>query len=350
MKNRVLKIFRIVMLSLILLRGIASLSLCFAAVEETESAIEKAEKLLSENVFERIKNSLTQELVKSFKSFTKVFAAMLFVTFMLGLMNAASSGNTALYCGEICLCTFAFSVVSAVTENISGILGALQSFMMSALPVMTALYSSSFAPASAALSYGSTILALNVCNVLITSLIVPCVKCITFLAVMTYISKSFDFSGISTFVKNTSGWIFGIIMCIMSSVIAMQSIIAASKDGVMVKTVRFAASRFIPIIGGTVSESARTIAESLKLVRGVTGISGIFVIAGIVASPVIALLVCRFFLNMCCALARMFSLPKTALFFTELSGVMNLMLGACVGIFLILVLILGIFAKANISV
>lgn len=316
---------------------------------ETENALEKADSLLSGEETKNIGNSFIDGIKSSAAEFSKIFASILFMVLMLGVMRLMSINNTALYAGEICLCSFCFSVVSQVLRNVQQLFSALEAFMLSALPVMTTLYSVSSAPTAAASNYASTLLLLNIGSVLLVCVIVPGIKCITFLAVMSYISKSFDFSGFSHFVKNTLGWMFGIIMCVMSAVIAFQNVIALSKDGIMARTVRFAASRFIPIVGGTVSESARTLSESLRLLRSVSGISGIFALAAIIAAPVAALLVCRFFLNLCSAAARLFSLTKTAIFLGELAGVMNLLLGVTVGLSLVLVMILGLFSKASIS-
>lgn len=318
--------------------------------EETENAIEKADGLLSMDTAKSLLNGLTNGLRDGVKQFSKVFAAMLFTTFMLGIMRLMTENNAVHYAGEICLCAFSFSVVSGVCENITAVLKALESFMLSSLPVMTTLYTVSSAPASGAVNYGTTVVLLNACNVLFTSVIIPAIKCITVFAVVSFISRSFDFSGISLFIKNTAGWMFGLLMCLMSSIIAFQNVISNSKDAFMGRTVRFAAARFIPVIGATVSESAKTVSESLRLVRSVTGVSGIFAIIGIIAAPVAALLICRFFLNICSACARLFSCNKAAVFLCELSGVMNLLLGVVIGMSLILILILGIFAKAAIQI
>lgn len=318
--------------------------------EQTENAVRRADELLSDNVFANILSSFFDGVKDSFASFTKVFASMLFMTFMLGIMRMMDVNNAALYAGEICLCTFAFSVVSNILESIGKWVEAIESFMLSVLPVMTALYTASAAPATAALNYGTTLLSLNVCNSVFTSVILPGIKCIVFLSVLSFVSGSFDFSGVTAFLKNTLGWIFGLLMCAMSAVIAFQNVIAVTKDGVMGRTVRFAASRFIPVIGNTVSESARTLSESLKLVRGVSGVAGIFTLIGIIAAPVASLLVCRFFINMNTATARLFTVGKAAAFFTELSGVMNLLLGVVVGVSLVFILILGMFAAVSVGI
>ena len=318
--------------------------------EQAENAIEKADGLVSWDTAKSLLDGFTDGLGDGIKQFSKVFAAILFTTFMLGIMKLMTENNAVHYAGEICLCACSFSVVSSVCKNITVVLETLESFMLSVLPAMTTLYTVSSAPASGAVNYGTTIVLLNMCNILFTTVIIPVIKCITVFAVVSFISRSFDFSGITLFIKNTVGWMFGLLMCLMSTIIAFQNVITNSKDAFMGRTMRYAASRFIPVIGATVSESARTVSESLRLVRSVTGVSGIFAIIGIIAAPVAALLICRFFLSLCSACAKLFSCNKAAAFLGELSGIMNLLLGVVIGMSLILILILGIFAKSVIQI
>ncbi len=349
MKKRTRKIFTV--LFVLLIAALFTMT-AFAndnTDDETRDAIVKADELLSQNTFSDMLSDFTEKIAGAATGFAETFALMMFLTFMLGIMKTVSAANIAVYAGEICLCTFSFSVAARVLENVNSWLLSLENFMLATLPVMNALYTSSGAVSTAATSYGSTIISLNVCNTVFTSILIPGIKCIVFLAVMSFVSRSFDFSGVSAFLKNTLGWMFGLLMCVMSAVIAFQNVIAVSKDGIMGRTVRFAASRFIPVIGNTVSESARTLSESLKLVRSVSGVAGIFAIIGLIASPIAALLVCRFFVNLCNALAKLFGEGKAAAFFAELSGVMNLLLGVTIGVSLVFILILGMFAKTSIS-
>lgn len=318
--------------------------------EQTDNALEKADEILSGDLFDKLRRSFTDELTASLKGSSSVFAAMIFITFLLGMMTLMSKNGPAVYAGEICLCGFAFSVIAGICDKLVHILESLRTFMLSALPAMTSLYTLSGAPDTAAVNYGTTMLLLNVCSMILTSVIVPGVKCITVFAVISFISRSFDFSGFCGFIKNTVGWLFGLLMCLLSSVIAFQNTVSAAKDGILGRTVRFAASRFIPVIGNTVSESARTLSESLRLVRSVTGIGGIITVIGIIAAPIASILICRFFVNICSACARLFSCNRASVFFGELSGVMNLVLGVTVGMSLVMIMILGMFAKVSLSI
>lgn len=339
--------------SVVMIVSALSLFTCSGSPEietEAENAVEKADEFLSGDFTEKICSAVSSTVKKCIKDFSGVFAGMLFITFVLGIMRTVSDKNGALYAGEICLCAFSFSAVSVMIGNLEEYFSSLEGVMLSALPVMTTLYGASGAPTTATANYATTLTVLNICNILFSSLIIPSVKCITAFSAVSYLSKSFDYSGIQTFIKNTVSWMFGIIMCIISSVIAMRSIISNAKDGFMARTVRFAASRFIPVIGSTVSESARTVSESLRLLRSVSGISSVFAVVAVILPPITALIVCRFFINICGACSGVFSLGKTSAYYKELSGITDLMLGTAVGTAIIFILILGIFAKSYIGI
>ena len=319
---------------------------------ETEStdALERARELLSENTPSSIWNDFTDKLRESFFSFSKKFSVLIFITFMIGVINVICNNSAALYAGEICLCSFSFSLVAVLCENLLSVMNTINTFMLSMLPVMTTLYTSSVGAATATMSYSSTVMMLNICSTVFSVLLMPSVKAIVVFAAVTLISRSFDFSGVAKCIKSIVVWMFGIIMCIMSAVVFFQSVISVSKDGLASRTVRYAAQSLIPVIGNVVSESARTVAESMKLVRAVTGVSGIFAIIGVIASPVAALIVSKVFISLCAALSKLLGCVKASVFYEEISGALNLLLGACIGICIVFVLILGIFAKVSIPV
>ncbi len=317
--------------------------------KEQKSAIEKADELLSEISAENILQSFMRVLKENFFGYLKSFALILFITFMLGIINTVCGDGAPMYAGHICLCSFSFSVISTLCENIYTVMNTLNTFMLSMLPVMTSLYTSSVGVATASMSYSSTVLMLNLCSTLFSSVLIPCTKCIIVFSAVSLISKSFDFSGFCAGIRSIVTWLFGIVMCIMSAVVYFQSVISVAKDGLASRTLRYAAASLIPVIGNVVSESARTVSESLKLVRSVSGTAAVFAIVGIIASPVAALVVCRIFLLLCSALAKLLGCGKSSAFYSEICGSVNMLLGAVIGTSLVFVLILGIFSKASLQ-
>lgn len=317
--------------------------------KEQENAIQKADELLAEYSAENILRGFVTKLRESFFGYLRSFALILFITLMLGIINIVCGDSTPMYAGHICLCSFSFSLMGALCENIYALMNTLNAFMLSMLPVMTSLFASSVGAVTAGLSYSSTVFLLNLCSTLFSSVLIPCTKVIIVFSAVSLISGSFDFSGFCSGLRSIVSWLFGIVMCVMSAVIYFQSVISVAKDGLASRTLRYAAASLIPVIGNVVSESARTVSESLKLVRSVSGTAAVFAIIGIIASPIAALAVCRIFILVCTALAKLLGCTRAAAYYGELCGAVNMLLGAVIGTALVFILILGIYAKASLQ-
>ncbi len=311
----------------------------------TENIQERAQELISENTAENTLRSFFDSAKEHFFGFSKRFGVLLFATIVLGVIATTGENQMALYAGEICLSSVSFSIIATVCENIMTAMSYINAFILSMLPVMISLYGSSVGVQTATLSYKSTLVFLNLSSTIMSQILIPAVKIIVVFATLTHISRSFDFSGIGRSIGGIVKWGFGIVMCVMSGVIYFQSVISVAGDSLSGRAIRYAAQSLIPVIGNVVAESSRTVSESLKLVRGVTGVSGIFAIITAVASPIMAIFVCKIFFGIAGALSRLLSCYKTSQYFTEITTALNLLLGACIAVSLVLILILGLFSK-----
>lgn len=352
MKNQELRILIVIALITVFLTGLSCT--VYATQEKSPDDIESVEEKASELLENYSPGKVLEDLVSKFKetflSYRKSFFVLIFITFVLGSVCAVCGDGIYSYACEICVGATAFSMLTNVFDNISEVMKSLNSFILSMLPVMTTLYSSSVGPVSASMSYSSTIFMLNFCSTVFVGILIPAIRCVVIFALVTLLSKNFDFSLISKFTKSTVSWLFGMSLCVMSAVIYFQSVISVSRDGLASRAIRYAASSLIPVIGNVVSESARTVGESLKLVRGVTGVSGIFGIVAIIAAPILSILICKILFGFCGGLSKLIGSARIASFYNEIASVLNLLLGTSIGMSLVFILIFGMFAKVSVQV
>ena len=85
-------------------------------------------------------------------------------------------------------------------------------------------------------------------------------------------------SSISTTVKKCYTTAIAFITMILTAAIAAQGVLASKADGAAMRGMRFVASSFIPVVGGTVSATLGTLAASVELLRGAVGVLGIVII------------------------------------------------------------------------
>lgn len=318
-------------------------------IEDSQGIIEKADGLIEKYSVTNLINDFAASLKNAFFGYGKAFASLIFMTLALGIVNTVTGNRAACFAGEVLLCTNSFSILSAVCENVIAFMDSLENFILAMLPIMTTVYSASGAPITAATSYGTTLLTLNICSAIFSRVLLPSVKIIIVLSSITLISRSINLSGFAGFIKIIVSRFFGITMCVMSAAIYFQTVLTVSKDGIASRAVRYAAANVIPVIGGVVSESARTVMESMRLVKSVAGAAGVFSIIGLVTAPLVAVAVCRFFMLLCSSVAKLSGGGKIGAYYDEICEALNLLIGASVGIALIFILMLGIFARITVN-
>ncbi len=309
-------------------------------------ALKRAEQLREEYSAESVLTRLAEAAKKTFFSYSGDFLSLILMTFLLGVLGVAlQKERAAIVGGEICLCAAVFRLSAGLLDAVLSAMQAQSALLLSFMPPLVSLLSGSGAVLSAALSAESTVVILEVSSVLLSAVILPAYKSLLVFSALSFVSESFDFSGVFDTVRKFCAWLLGITMCVLSGTVYFQSVISAAKDGLAGRTVRYAAQSLIPIVGTVVSESARTVAESMRLVRSVTGIAGVFAVIAGAASPVLALLICKLFFSVCGALARLMGDKRCSDYFSAGSSSLDLLLGACIGLTLVSVLLLGIVAK-----
>ena len=117
---------------------------------------------------------------------------------------------------------------------------------------------------------------LTVCQFFFSETVIP-VFCaclaLSLLSVFEGVSASAA-STISSAVKKWYTTALAFIMMILTAAVAAQGVLASKADGAAMRSVRFAASSFIPVVGGTVSSTLGTLVASVELLRGAVGVLG----------------------------------------------------------------------------
>ena len=85
----------------------------------------------------------------------------------------------------------------------------------------------------------------------------------------------------------------GLLMLLLSGTLAAQSVLTARADSLGFRTVRFAVSSSIPIVGGGVADMLRTAASGLGYLRGVVGVGGVVLILWLLLPQIISIWLIR---------------------------------------------------------
>ena len=151
-------------------------------------------------------------------------------------------------------------------------------------------------------------------------------------------------------VKKIYGFFLGLSMTVLLSSLAAQTTLTAAADGVAARTGRLVSTTVIPIVGGNLGEALRTVASSVRYLKGVFGVGGIVAVALLTLPVVITLLLTRAVFSICSTFADIIGCDEESRLLASFSNVYGCALAVVAGVGMTFVLALCIFIKTAIAV
>lgn len=96
--------------------------------------------------------------------------------------------------------------------------------------------------------------------------------------------------GLLKLLKKLVRWILGILSTVYAGSAAIQGMTAASRDGVAVRTAKYALDKLVPIAGGIVNGTADSIMGCALLLRNGIGTAAVLILISVISGPLIVLL------------------------------------------------------------
>lgn len=275
-----------------------------SADDDTEKVIGDIEIDLSSNesiagsavskILSGIIRRFCSDLSKPVSMLGKLIAAILLCALAQG-MSPSSSEMTDMY-KTVSILIGLLVMYDCINESITTVISALDrlsAFMISYIPIFASVTAASGNYTSAAGFYGSNLFLCECTAFLAQKALLPLLSVLTAFSIAACINKDIKLGSAVSSVRTAIRWGMGIMMTVFAGMLTIQTAIGSAADSVKTRTVRFAATSFIPIIGSAVSESYSAIKGSLHIIRTGTGAVGAILIAATVLYPIITVLAVR---------------------------------------------------------
>lgn len=105
------------------------------------------------------------------------------------------------------------------------------------------------------------------------------------------LSDSVPLGKLTKSTKSLSDWIMGIVFGVYAFALSIAGVVGSTSDTISIKSVKFALSSYVPILGGYISDGFDIVLASGILVKNAVGIVGLIFIAAVFVLPVIKLIV-----------------------------------------------------------
>ena len=324
--------------------------------EYRENLPEEVKNDLREDVSEYDTAYFTRMLKKSFSDGIKsvlptslgllsVIVATAFLTKVSDTLINSKNQKIFSLCMSLCTALLLWQSFKGVTEVAEMFLKSITNVMMMIVPVMEAVLISTGNTGGAAVTSAGLDLMITVGENLFSKVLFPASVICFFLAVASSVSEN---GGIAFMSKALRGLVTGgliLIMALMSFVLMLQSGVSSAADNFTVRTVKFAISSYLPIVGGTVSESFSCLAAGMAVLKATCGVTGVVVILLVTIPPFVILAAQRLSLFLCEALAGSLNCEKVKNLIGEAGGVCNLLIAVCAGGAVMFIIAVGIFLR-----
>lgn len=203
-----------------------------------------------------------------------------------GKFASKSVDDIVAFAGIIAVSVVVLLQVFALIREVGNFVGNAQKQMEIVFPLIFTLMSALgatgsiavYQPAVAILSFGIT--------QLLSKLILPMMIIAVVFSIVGNLSPSVKMSGMSKFFSSASKWLLGTTFFLFLGFLSIKGITASVYDSMSVRTAKFALSKYIPVIGGYLSEGFNLVLAGSVLIKNAIG-SGAVIIALVSSLPVL---------------------------------------------------------------
>ena len=240
-------------------------------------------------------DKLAQGLVRYFFNVLWENARLLGVIIILTVLSAiletvqtafASQlvSKVAFWVVHLVLIVLAISSFREATQYAGGAIDTMTAVMFGSLPVVLALITASGGLTSAAAFHPLIVFIVNAMGLVVHSWVFPMIFFSAVLTIVSAVSGRYRVTELAGFIRNVTLAVLGIGMSSFLGIMSVQGSLASIADGVTLRSAKFVASTFVPVIGKALSDASESIAGASLIVKNATG----------VASAVVLLLICAF--------------------------------------------------------
>lgn len=213
------------------------------------------------------------------------------------------------------------------------------------IPLMGALYAMGGNVGVAVANHGVMSGFLALLETACSGVAVPLACVLVALGLLDAVTGQGSLQSLSAFIRRTFTLGLSFLMMLLTFSLGLQHTLSVGSDTLALRTVRFAAGSFLPVVGGSVAEALRTVSGSVAYLRGTVGVGGILVLFFIFLPTFLSVALTRLALSLSSAVAGMLNCTRERVFLSELASVWGYFLAIIACLFVMTVFSLTLLAR-----
>ncbi len=307
----------------------------------------------TKNIFSFALQLLRTEMLSAVSLFAYICGLLLISSVFNALQRSMSSDAMS---GAVRFCTgtaiFA-SVINIQWRHIEAVklfFDRLTALMTAMIPITGAVWAMGGNVSTASVGTSALYVFISACEGLCAKSVVPICCVFTALALCNTLSPEMGLRGLSGALKKIYTFFLGAIMTVMIASLSAQTTLTAAADSTAARAARLVSANIIPVVGGSVGDTLRTVATGVQYLKGVVGIWGIALIAMLLLPVLISLITTRLVFLLGSGVADMLGCETEGKLLSELGGVYAIMVAVVAMSSVMFIFALTIFSKTVVAI
>ncbi len=164
---------------------------------------------------------------------------------------------------------------------------------------------------------------------------------------VTSASPELNLRPILSYFRRICTTILVIFMTVITLILSFQTQLVAAADSLSMRGIKFAASNIIPMIGGLFSDTLRTIATSLSLVKSTAGMVGLLGLLTGLVIPLTTLFTARYSLSLANTVSEVLDAGKLKPLFEEADKLVSFLISVLLMFGVFYLILLGVLLRTS---
>ncbi len=206
-----------------------------------------------------------------------------------GAFQREAAGQVAQLTGHLVLVAIALSTFKVAFDTAAEVVSRLVAFMQALLPTLLALLMANGSLATGGLFHPLMGAGVTVASTLVAGVVIPMILVSGLIEMVSGFSPGYKLSGLTGLIKLGSVTVLGLVMSAFLGLASIYKAAGSVSDSVALRTGKFLAATFIPVIGKMFADAAELVASTSLLLTGAVGLVGSLGILILVAFPLMKL-------------------------------------------------------------
>ncbi len=307
------------------------------------------EEFDTKSIFGVILEFLKQGIKKPLGVFVSLAGIVLVCAAVCGLGNMRLvSDGTIDFVATLAVAAVVLAPLHTTIEACVNAIRANGSFMLSFVPIFTAVVAANGQAATATASSAVLLIAAELTVSVIAFVIMPLCSCYLAVSLCAAAHPLLSRSEIAGYIQKAANWILGLTLTVFLGILSVQTSISSATDTISDRAVKFAVGSAVPVVGASVSEALGTIKSCLGLLKTSVGIYGVIAVAVMLLPVVLELVLWRAGLAGGCIISNLFGCQKISSLLKAVDSVIAILLGVVLYSIILFIIALTIVMKAGV--